>query len=110
MKGESVYLLHIRDAIKRILDYTASGRESFFNETKSQDAVLRNLEIVGEAAKNLPETFKQEHSGIPWKRLAGMRDKLIHDYFGVNLRIVWDVIQRDLPELQRKINEILAKH
>ncbi len=109
MKRDRVYLFHVRDAIERIFDYTADGEESFFADTKTQDAVVRNLEIIGEAVKNISGGLKETHSGVTWKRIAGMRDKMIHEYFGVDLRLVFDVVRGDLPELKRKIESILRE-
>jgi uncharacterized protein with HEPN domain len=93
MKDDRIYLLHVRDAIQYIFDYTAAGKESFFADRKTQDAVVRNLEIIGEATKRLSTPFKDAHPNISWKPIAGMRDKLVHDYFGVDLRLVWDVVE-----------------
>jgi uncharacterized protein with HEPN domain len=107
MKDDRIYLFHIRDAIQHILIYTDGGRESFFADRKTQDAVVRNLEIIGEATKHLSQPLKEAHPEIAWKPIAGMRDKLIHDYFGINLQLVWDVVERDLPTLQRKIAQLL---
>lgn len=76
-----MYLSHIRDSIKNILDDTSKGKRDFFANRTIQDAVVRNLEIVGEAVKNIPEEFKNLHPEIAWKGIAGMRDKLIHEYF-----------------------------
>lgn len=107
MKDDRVYLLHIRDAMDRIVSYTRDGKSAFLEDTKTQDAVVRNLEIIGEATKNTSDTLKSKHLPIPWKRMAGMRDKMIHDYFGVNLDIVWDVVERDIPALKCEIEAIL---
>lgn len=107
MKDDRIYLLHIRDAIQQILDYTQPGRASFFADRKTQDAVVRNLEIIGEATKRLSQSLKDAHPDIAWKPIAGMRDKLIRDYFGINLQLVWDVVDRDLPALERKITQLL---
>ncbi len=107
MKEDRVYLLHIRDALLRIFEYTTGGEETFFSDTKTQDAVVRNLEIIGEAVKNISDDLRNVHAEILWKRIAGMRDKMIHEYFGVNLRLVFDVVHRDLPELKQKIEAIL---
>lgn len=107
MKDDRIYLLHIRDAIQHVEDYTKGGRDEFFNDRKTQDAVVRNLEIIGEAVKNLSAQLKSSHPAISWKRIAGMRDKMIHEYFGVNLNLVWDAVDRDLPDLQQRIAEIL---
>jgi uncharacterized protein with HEPN domain len=107
MKDDRIYLLHVRDAIQHILEYTATGKESFFADRKTQDAVVRNLEIIGEATKRLSNSLKNAHPDISWKPIAGMRDKLIHDYFGVNLQLVWDVVERDLPVLKLKVAQLL---
>ena len=107
MKDDGVYLLHIRDAIDRIFTYTSDGRDQFAADTKTQDAVVRNLEVIGEAVKALTSTLHAEHPHVPWRRIAGMRDRLIHQYFGIDLALVWDVVERDLPELRRDIQLII---
>ena len=107
MKDALVYLEHIRDAIKRIEAYTAKGRKAFFQDTMVQDAVIRNLEIIGEAAKNLPPELRKQHSKIPWRSVTALRNVLIHEYFGVDLEIVWRVVQRRLPTLKRHIESLL---
>ena len=107
MKDDRIYLLHVRDAIQLIVSYTAAGKASFFSDRKTQDAVVRNLEIIGEATKRVSITLKEAHPDIAWKPIAGMRDKLIHDYFGVNLQLVWDAVERDLPILKQKIDRLL---
>ncbi|MDH4154176.1 MAG: DUF86 domain-containing protein [Nitrospira sp.] len=108
MKDDRIYLFHIRDAIQQILTYTTSGKNSFFADRKTQDAVIRNLEIIGEATKHLSASLKDANPEIAWKPIAGMRDKLVHDYFGVNLQLVWDVIERDLPGLKVKVLHLLT--
>ena len=109
MKRDRVYLLHIRDSIRYIGDDTAEGREAFFADRKTQDAVIRNLEIIGEAVKNLSDALKQANPGIPWRQIAGMRDVLIHHYFGVTLETVWRVVEDHLPTLSRKVDDLLAE-
>jgi uncharacterized protein with HEPN domain len=79
LKDDRVYLAHLRDAIERILNYTAQGRDEFVQDEKTQDAVVRNLEIIGEAVKNVSNELRGKQPDVPWRRLAGMRDKLIHD-------------------------------
>jgi len=81
--------------------------EDFLRDRKTQDAVIRNLEIIGEAAKNLPSNIKERYPKIPWRALSGMRDKLIHAYFGVSLSIVWETIKNDLPVLKQQVESIL---
>ena len=107
MKDDRVYLEHVRDAIARILDYTSQGKAYFEHDGKTQDAVVRNLEIIGEAVKNVSNELREKQRTVPWRRLAGMRDKLIHEYFGVNLAIVWEVVAQELPKLSGQVSEIL---
>jgi uncharacterized protein with HEPN domain len=82
----------------------------FIEDDKTTSAVIRKLEIIGEAAKKIPAKIKKEYSGIPWKDMAGMRDKLIHEYFGVDLKRVWRTIKEDVPSLKPKIKEVLKKY
>ncbi len=109
MKSDRIYLLHIRDAIHRISEYTREGKDMFLARPMVQDAVVRNVEIIGEAVKNLSEALKSSHPRVPWKRIAGMRDKMIHEYFGVNLQLVWEVVERDLPELRTAVESMLQE-
>lgn len=109
MKDNRAYLLHIQDSIKRIILYTRPGKRAFLSDPKTQDAVIRNLEVIGEAAKNLAPGFKAKASGIPWKSMAGMRDKMIHEYFGVDLEIVWVVVHKELPRLLKQIESALKE-
>ncbi|GAB4499824.1 MAG: DUF86 domain-containing protein [Anaerolineales bacterium] len=104
------YVLDIYDSIGRILTYT-SGFEyvQLFADTKTQDAVIRNLEIIGEAAKGVSEQLQKRHPEVPWRRMAATRDRLIHGYFGVNLEIVWDIIVQELPRLQAQIHQMLEE-
>ena len=108
MKDDEAYLLHVRDAIDAIVGYTTGGRSEFNRDRKTQDAVVRNLEIIGEAVKRLSADLTAQHPDIPWRRIAGMRDKLIHDYFGVDLDLVWEVVRQELPTLRRRVESILA--
>jgi len=103
------YLQDMLEAISRISKYCKKlSYEDFLEDTRTQDAVVRNIEIIGEAVKNLHEPLKQEYSDVPWKSIAGIRDRLIHDYFGVNWDIVWDVIKNDIPDLAVKVKSILG--
>jgi uncharacterized protein with HEPN domain len=88
--------------------YATSGKDAgtVFNDPTLSRAVVRSLEIIGEASKKLRDDFKHKHANIEWRKLAGTRDKLIHEYFGVDYEIVWDIIVSRLPELQYAINEI----
>ena len=110
MREDRVFLNHIRDAIERIESYTARGKEAFYHETIIQDAVIRNLDIIGEAVKNLSSNFRTQHPNVAWTQIAGMRDVLIHGYFGVNIETVWNAIENRLPELKQYIASILANN
>lgn len=102
------YLVDIWEAIERIFSYTADmSEEEFYSKRITQDAVIRNIEVIGEAAKYVSASFRQQHKEVPWKDLAGVRDKLIHQYFGVNLEIVWQIIHSDLPRLKPHIESLL---
>ncbi len=103
-KDPQVFLAHIIDAIACIRDYTSDGESAFFADRKTQDAVIRNLEIIGEAVKQLSPELTARHPGIPWKDVAGMRDQLIHHYFGVNLKLVWGVVANRLEALHEAVS------
>lgn len=107
-KDYSVFLKHILESIQEIEKYTRSiSIDDFAEDIKTQDAVMRRMEIIGEAVKNLSNDFKNKHKNINWKEIAGMRDVLIHEYFGVDIDVVWGTVIKDLPELKGKIVEIL---
>src|SRR4051794_9669008 len=107
MKNDRVYLEHIRDALGDIKAYASSGRETFFAEVMRQDATLRKLGVIGEAVKKLSDDAKSRQPDIRWKQIAGMRDWVIHNYFGVNLEIVWNAVETDLPVLSEAIEALL---
>ena len=109
MKDDRVYLQHIRDALDDIATYASAGQEAFFVERMRQDATIRKLQIIGQAVKNLSDIRKSQQSHIPWKQSAALRDKVIHDYFGVNLDIVWAVVEKDLPALRTVIDHLLSE-
>ena len=107
-RSDHDFLSDIREALQRIEEYSHGlTYEQFISDLKTQDAVVRNLEIIGEAAKNVSDTFRRQHPNIAWSELAKLRDKLIHHYFGVNFDIVWDVISEYLPEIKNQIKKIL---
>jgi len=81
----------------------------FVELTTIQDAVIRRLEIIGEAVKNIPFSFRKEYPKIPWKKISGLRDILIHEYFGVDMRLVWRITKKDMPEFKKRISDILEK-
>ncbi|HIH22479.1 TPA: DUF86 domain-containing protein [Candidatus Micrarchaeota archaeon] len=110
MKDQSVYLKHMLEAIQRIKDYTKNmDVKAFFNNNMVEDAVVRNIEIIGEASKNLSAEFKKKYSDVPWKDISGMRDRIVHFYFGLDFGLVWNVVEHDLPKLEKSIRKILEK-
>ena len=103
------FLSDIQEGIRRITDYTGGMTyETFLTDTKTQDAVIRNLEVIGEATKNLSEGLRTKYAKLPWRSMAGVRDRLIHHYFGVNLDIVWQIATAELPEVAPQLDRILA--
>lgn len=108
MNGDAVYLRHIRDALERIETYTAVGRDAFLSTPHWQDATIRQLEIIGEATKRLTVELREQSSDVPWRRIAGLRDVLIHNYMGVDVPAVWQITQSYLPDLHRAVLRLLG--
>jgi uncharacterized protein with HEPN domain len=109
MKGDRVYLRHLLDAIEKIEAYVVVGPDIFMATSHWQDAVIRQLEIIGEATKRLSQDLRAQHRKVPWRRIAGLRDVLIHDYMGVDLAAVWEITQKDLPPLKKQVQLILGE-
>lgn len=91
------------------MNYTREGREAFYADGKTRDAVVRNIEIIGQAVKGVSDATRALEPDVPWRQMAGMRDKLIHEYFGVDLALVWDVVERDLPNVRLKLQELVGR-
>lgn len=109
-KNDDAYLHHILDSISKIEDFTEDINEKEFKTNELvQSAVIRKIEIIGEATKQISNKTKDKYPNIPWKDIAGMRDKLIHGYFGVDIDAVWDTIQRDIPKLKKDIEKVLEE-
>ena len=103
MKDDKVFIQNILECIVKIETYTNSGKEEFMSSSIIQDAVIRNLEIIGEATKKISHQVKDKNQEIPWRQMAGLRDVLIHDYMGISLKIVWNVVQNEIPPLKIQI-------
>ena len=107
---EKIFLIHIQLAIQEIENFSQGITwEDFLRNREKQSAIERQLEIIGEAVKNLPEDFKNKYQEIPWRDIASMRDNLIHVYFGVDLETVWKTIKNDLPIFKNKIENLLKE-
>ena len=104
-----VYLQDIWESILAIEEYAEElAKEEFFNNRQVQDAVIRRLEIMGEAVKYISEDFKKKYPEVAWSKIAGLRDVLIHQYFGVNLKRIWEVVKSDLPLLKQEVAAMIA--
>lgn len=109
-RGLFEYLSDILEAVNRIQDYTIGmDYDVFLDDLKTRDAVIRNLEVIGEATKQVGDDIRQQFPDVPWKEMAGVRDILIHHYFGVNFEIVWSIIRTELSTLRENIEKILAQ-
>jgi len=105
-----LYLQDIWESIIAIEEYIHElSEDAFYSDRQVQDAVIRRLEIIGEAVKNIDEDFRNKYPQIPWKKIAGMRDIIAHEYFGVRLDRIWDTVRKDLPDLKNKIRIIMEE-
>ena len=105
---DGLFLGHVLDAIAAITSFTAEGRSFFMSDLKTQSAVVRQIEIIGEAVKNLSAELVASETAVPWRLIAGTRDRLIHGYFKVDLDAVWSMIEKDLPPLKESARRILG--
>src|SRR3989338_7137286 len=109
-KNNLLYIKHILDAISQIEEYVQGiSHKDFISNKMVQDAVIRQIEIIGEATKNLSKEVKEKYKDTPWRKMAGMRDKLVHGYFGVDLEAVWEAVEKDIPALRKRIKSIIGK-
>ena len=109
MKNQLLYLSNIKECIENIENYTQGGKVVFLKQKIIQDAVIRNLEIIGEATKRLSPQMREQYPDIPWRKMAGLRDVLIHDYLKVDLEEVWKIIEFNLPEIRVKVEQIIKE-
>lgn len=109
-KDPGIFLKHILESIDAIEEYLEGvEEEEFYTSREKQDLIIRRLEIIGEAAKNIPEDFRKQDDNIPWKKMAGMRDVIIHQYFGINYKIVWDTVEKTLPLIKKQIMQVINR-
>ena len=105
----NLFMVDILNSIKNIEEFSRNlDKEKFSKDILRQSAIIRQLEIIGEAVKNIPDSFREKYPKIPWKNIAGLRDILSHAYFGVNIDRVWEIVKKDLPVLKKEINHINA--
>jgi uncharacterized protein with HEPN domain len=104
MKDDRLYLVHIHDCIDHILQFTSDGKEAFLADRKTQDAVLRNLHTLSESIPRISTDTKLKHPEVPWREIGAFRNVVVHDYLGIELERIWDIIQRDLPILKAQIS------
>lgn len=106
-KDALVFIRHILDNIEKVETFSKGlTKETLSKNELKQYAIVRSIEIIGEAVKNIPPSIKNKHSNVPWKDISGTRDILIHHYFGVDLNIVWDIVKKELPKLKQQIKKI----
>ncbi len=108
MKDDAVYLQHLKECIARIEEYTRGGHSAFLASTLIQDGVIRNLQTLGQSVAKLSEDFKSGHPEVDWKSIIGLRNVLVHDYLGINMTRVWEIVERDLPDLKQRLAAIRA--
>lgn len=109
MKDDRLYLIHMSECIDRVEEYVQGGKERFLGDTKTQDAVLRNLQTLAESSQRLSDDLKRRHVDIDWKAISGFRNVVVHDYLGVDIGQIWDIVANDLPPLKEKIRALLKK-
>ena len=109
MTDDRLYLIHILECIERIELYTSEGKGSFFVDTRTQDAVTRNLQTLTESTQRISTSLKAEHTEIDWSSLSAFRNVVVHNYLGVDLTQIWDIVEQDLPALKSKIQSILQE-
>ena len=107
MRDDRERLLDIQEAIDNINKYAVRGKDAFEEDELVQNWIIRHLQILGEATAKISDDFKEQHPDIPWHKIIGMRNILIHDYFGIDINVVWSIVEKDLPALERQIKKLL---
>lgn len=107
MKDDRLYLIHILECIDRIERYTVDGGDAFMEDTRTQDAVMRNLQTLAESTQRLSDELRQKYPDIEWRNIAAFRNVAVHDYLGINLKQTWDIVADDLPVLKHQIETVV---
>ena len=108
MKDETAYLHHILECIRRMEENVSTGQDAFMGSHTLQDAVIRNLQTMAESTQRLPEALKMTHPDVEWARIAAFRNVLVHDYLGIDMALIWEIVQHNVPELKRAVTDMLA--
>ena len=108
MKDDAAYLRHVQECLTRIEEYTKAGHAAFMASTLIQDGVIRNLQTLGQSILKLSDTLKSAHPEVAWKSIIGLRNVLVHDYLGVSVARIWEIVEQDLPDLKTKLTAIQA--
>lgn len=106
MKDDRLYVIHVLECIERIERYTVEGNEAFSDDTKTQDAVMRNLQVLAESVQRLSDSLRQRYPDVEWRNIAAFRNVAVHDYLGLDLKQIWNIVEDDLPVLKRQIEAI----
>jgi uncharacterized protein with HEPN domain len=109
LKDDRLYLIHIKECIERVKSYTKSGKEAFFEDTKTQDAVLRNLQILAESTQRLSDLLKDKHQEVDWRGISAFRNVAVHGYLSIDIVQTWNIVQQDLSPLEEQIEAILRE-
>ena len=109
MKDDGLYLVNMKESIDKILSYAQGGWDQFMSSPMEQDAVIRNFEILGEASKRVSKELKEKTPNIPWKKIGGLRDVLIHDYDVIDLEEVWKIVQQNIPGLKKSVEILISE-
>jgi uncharacterized protein with HEPN domain len=109
LKDDRLYLIHIKECIERVIMYTEEGKDVFFADTKTQDAVMRNLQILAESTQRLSDSLKEKHPEMDWRNISGFRNVAVHEYLSIDVKRIWDIVEQDLPVLQERIEAILRE-
>ena len=109
MKDDRLYLIHIMECIERVIMYTEEGKDFFFVDIKTQDAVMRNLQILAESTQRLSDFLKEKHPEVDWRNISGFRNVAVHEYLKIDVVGIWEIVEQDIPLLKEQIQKIMSE-